>query len=63
MLKEVALSNLFFRRKLGGVAMEAIVFLIVCVAMYKYMESRKLDRMTSDQRFKYELDKIKKKRR
>ena len=43
--------------------MEAIVFLIICVAMYKYMESRKLDRMTSDQRFKHELDKIKKKRR
>lgn len=43
--------------------MEAIVFLIVCVVAYRYMESRKLDRMTSDQRFKHELDKIKKKRR
>lgn len=63
MFKEVALSNLFFKRKLGGVKMEAIILLIVCVLIYKYMESRKLDRMTSDQRFKYELDKIKKKRR
>ena len=43
--------------------MEAIVFLIICVVMYKYMESRKMDRITSDQRFKHELDKIKKKRR
>lgn len=43
--------------------MEAIVFLIICAVAYKYIESRKLDRMTSDQRFKYELDKIKKKRR
>ena len=39
--------------------MEAIIFLIVFVAVWKMMESRKEDRMTSNQRFKHELDKIK----
>ena len=43
--------------------MEAIVFLIIFAAVYKILESKKEDKMTSDQRFKYELDKIKKKRR
>lgn len=39
--------------------MEAIIFLIVFIAVWKIMESRKEDKMTSDQRFKHELDKIK----
>lgn len=39
--------------------MDAIIFLIVFVAVWKMMESRKEDRMTSNQRFKHELDKIK----
>lgn len=39
--------------------MEAIIFLAIFVAAYRMLESRKEDRMTSDQRFKYELRKIK----
>ena len=39
--------------------MEAIIFLIVFVAVWRMLESKKEDRMTSDQRFKHELDKIK----
>lgn len=39
--------------------MEAIIFLIVFVAVWKILESRKEDRMSSDQRFKYEWKKIK----
>lgn len=39
--------------------MEAIIFLILFIAAYRMLESRKEDKMTSDQRFKYELDKIK----
>ena len=40
--------------------MEAIIFLIAFVIFYnKAWESKKEDRMTSDQRFKHELDKIK----
>lgn len=39
--------------------MEAIIFLIVFVAAWKMLESKKKNEMTSDQRFKHELDKIK----
>ena len=53
----------FLKGELGGATMEAIVFLVGFVLLYKYLESRKEDKMSSDQRFKYELDKIKKKRR
>ena len=42
-----------------GDTMEAIIFLIAFVIFYKAWESKKEDRMTSDQRFKHELDKIK----
>lgn len=43
--------------------MEAIIFLIGCVLLYKYVEAKKKDRMTSNQRFEYELNKITGKRR
>lgn len=39
--------------------MEAIIFLIAFVIFYKAWESKKEARMTSDQRFRHELDKIK----
>lgn len=39
--------------------MEAIIFLIAFVAVWKMLESKKEDKMTSDQRFKHELNKIK----
>lgn len=39
--------------------MESIIFLIIFVAVWKMLESKKEDKMTSDQRFKHELDKIK----
>lgn len=39
--------------------MEAIIFLIIFLIIYKVLESKKEDKMTSDQRFKYELQKLK----
>ena len=39
--------------------MEAIIFLIIFIAAYRMLESKKKNEMTSDQRFKHELDKIK----
>lgn len=39
--------------------MEAIIFLVIFVAAYRTLESKKEDKMSSDQRFKYELRKIK----
>lgn len=39
--------------------MEAIIFLIIFIAAYRMLASKKEDRMSSDQRFKHELDKIK----
>lgn len=39
--------------------MEAIIFLVIFVAAYRMLESKKEDKMSSDQRFKHELDKIK----
>lgn len=39
--------------------MEAIIFLIIFIAVYRMLESKKEDKMTSDQRFKHELRKIK----
>lgn len=39
--------------------MEAIIFLVIFVAAYRTLQSKKEDRMSSDQRFKHELDKIK----
>lgn len=39
--------------------MEAIIFLILFIAAYRMLELKKEDKMTSDQRFKHELDKIK----
>lgn len=39
--------------------MEAIIFLIILLIIYKVLESKKEDKMTSDQRFKYELQKLK----
>ena len=39
--------------------MEAIIFLVIFVAAYRTLESKKEDKMSSDQRFKCELRKIK----
>lgn len=39
--------------------MEAIIFLAIFVAAYRTLESKKEDKMSSDQRFKHELRKIK----
>ena len=39
--------------------MEAIIFLAIFVAIYRMLESKKEDKMSSDQRFKHEIDKIK----
>lgn len=39
--------------------MEAFIFLIIFVAAWKMLQSKKEDRMSSDQRFKHEMDKIK----
>ena len=39
--------------------MEVIIFLVIFVAAYRTLESKKEDKMSSDQRFKYELRKIK----
>ena len=39
--------------------MEAFIFLIIFVAVWKMLQSKTEDRMSSDQRFKHELDKIK----
>lgn len=39
--------------------MEAFIFLIIFVATWKMLQSKKEDRMTSDQRFKHEWKKIK----
>lgn len=39
--------------------MEAIIFLAIFIAIYRMLESKKEDRMTSDQRFKHEWKKIK----
>lgn len=39
--------------------MEAIIFLAIFIAVYRMLESKKEDRMTSDQRFKHEWRKIK----
>lgn len=39
--------------------MEAFIFLIIFVAARKMLQSKKEDRMSSDQRFKHEMDKIK----
>ena len=39
--------------------MEAIIFLIIFIVGYKMLEFKKEDKMTSDQRFKHELDKLK----
>lgn len=39
--------------------MEAIIFLAIFIAVYRMLESKKEDRMTSDQRFKHEWKKIK----
>ena len=42
--------------------MEAIVLLIVIIVAYKIATKRKLDKMSSDERIKYEWDKIKKRK-
>ena len=39
--------------------MEAIIFLILFIVAYRMLESKKEDEMSSDQRFRHELDKIK----
>lgn len=39
--------------------MEAIIFLVIFVVVYRMLESKKEDKMSSDQRFKHEVDKIK----
>lgn len=39
--------------------MEAIIFLAIFIAVYRMLESKKEDRMSSNERFKHELDKIK----
>lgn len=39
--------------------MEAIIFLIIFIAGYRFLESKREDKMTSDQRFKHEWKKIK----
>ena len=39
--------------------MEAIIFLAIFIAVYRMLELKKEDRMTSDQRFKHEWKKIK----
>lgn len=39
--------------------MEAIIFLILFIVAYRMLESKKEDKMSSDQRFRHELDKIK----
>lgn len=39
--------------------MEAIIFLAIFIAVYRMLQSKKEDRMTSDQRFKHEWKKIK----
>ena len=39
--------------------MEAIIFLAIFITVYRMLESKKEDRMSSDQRFKHEMDKIK----
>lgn len=39
--------------------MEAIIFLAIFIAVYRMLESKKEDKMTSDQRFKHEWKKIK----
>ena len=39
--------------------MEAIIFLAIFIAVYRMLESKKEDKMSSDQRFKHEIDKIK----
>lgn len=39
--------------------MEAIIFLFIFVTVYKILESKKENKMTSDQRFKHEWKKIK----
>ena len=39
--------------------MEAVIFLIIFIVIYRMLESKKEDKMSSDQRFKHELDKIK----
>lgn len=39
--------------------MEAIIFLAIFIAVYRMLESKKEDKMTSDQRFKHEWRKIK----
>lgn len=39
--------------------METIIFLILFIVAYRMLESKKEDKMSSDQRFKHELDKIK----
>ena len=39
--------------------MEAIICLIIFIAAYRMLESKKEDKMTSDQRFKHEWKKIK----
>lgn len=39
--------------------MEAIIFLVIFVAAYRTLESKKEDKMSSAQRFKHELRKIK----
>ena len=42
-----------------GDIMEAIIFLIIFIAAYRMLESKKEDKMSSDQRFKHEWKKIK----
>ena len=39
--------------------MEAIIFLILFIAAYRMLELKKENKMTYDQRFRHELDKIK----
>ena len=39
--------------------MDAILILIIFVIVYRIWESKKEDRMSSNERFKHELDKIK----
>ena len=39
--------------------MEAIIFLAIFITAYRMLESKKEDKMSSDQRFKYEWKKIK----
>lgn len=39
--------------------MEAIIFLAIFIAVYRMLESKIEDRMSSNERFKHELDKIK----